>query len=594
MSKIKILGVIPSIMPSTILSILKPLMKLQNCGLIKLQLGFSFFYNKFKLKRTNILVLCRNCEVNDYKLLCKAIEYQKKIIFDIDDNFYDIDVKTDLGKYHRNPVRLFLLDSIIQNSDYIRVYSEPLMKRISEQNSRISLKKAYFDLSLINNLQKEVSDKIRITYATSRGEQDDLYKLFEPAIEKILIEYPTKVEFYIWGFRPDKLAKYKNCISLPLVKNYDEFIKTFYRKNFDIGLAPLKDDIFHNSKTNNKYREYGGMNVAGVYSDSELYRSCIKNYFNGILVPNNHYEWYMSIKELIENKDLLKDIKANAKNDVVTNYSFESFVDEWKKDINLVYENNYLTKKTNNILELNILLLYRKTSITLERRDTALFLMRSLGINYYAETLENFIMNRNSKKFDYDVVMIFNDILESVDDIIDIIGKQHQIIIDSEVTIPITKNNNVKYIFSHNHDKVDNEKIFYIPTIQIDREKYRNIYINEFNSVKKNYDDSMRNTYIRQYERDEELFEEIFFSRLSPAYLYANVLSGLDCDIKFKKENIIFNLLNHIIEKSTLVRNVVICLKKIILKLKNWHHRIRIGFYYLKTLVYVNVFKIYK
>ena len=107
MSKIKILGVIPSIMPSTILSILKPLMKLQNCGLIKLQLGFSFFYNKFKLKRTNILVLCRNCEVNDYKLLCKAIEYQKKIIFDIDDNFYDIDVKTDLGEFIDTPVKYY-------------------------------------------------------------------------------------------------------------------------------------------------------------------------------------------------------------------------------------------------------------------------------------------------------------------------------------------------------------------------------------------------------------------------------------------------------------------------------------------------------
>lgn len=71
--------------------------------------------------------------------------------------------------------------------------------------------------------------------------------------------------------------------------------------------------------------------------------------------------------------------------------------------------------------------------------------------------------------------MIFNDILKSWINIIDIIGKQSQIIIDSEITIPVRKDNNIKYVFSNNHDKKDNEKIFYIPTIEVDREKYRSL-----------------------------------------------------------------------------------------------------------------------
>lgn len=105
---------------------------------------------------------------------------------------------------------------------------------------------------------------------------------------------------------------------------------------------------------------------------------------------------------------------------------------------------------------------------------------------------------------------------------------------------------------------------------------------------KKNYDEYLRKKHISQCAKEmKSSLRKCFFTFIL-VYLYANLLSCLDCDYKLKKKISLYNTLNHIIQKSTLIRNVVIYLKKIILKLKNYHYKIKNNVYYLRQkLIYV-------
>ncbi|MGC5340978.1 hypothetical protein ACPXBC_30920, partial [Escherichia coli] len=74
------------------------------------------------------------------------------------------------------------------------------------------------------------------------------------------------IEFTIWGCQPGDLIGQKGIQTLPLVGDYEDFLRQFARQPFDIGLAPMEDTAFYRSKTNTKFRDYGACKVAGIYS----------------------------------------------------------------------------------------------------------------------------------------------------------------------------------------------------------------------------------------------------------------------------------------------------------------------------------------
>jgi hypothetical protein len=107
--------------------------------------------------------------------------------------------------------------------------------------------------------------------------------------------------------------------------DYDRFLRRFSQAQFDIGLAPMKDDLFHRSKTNNKFREYGACGIAGVYSDVEVYSGCVQNETTGLLVANDSEAWYRAIAHLIEDPELRQRLKDQSRDYVRLHYSQEQF-----------------------------------------------------------------------------------------------------------------------------------------------------------------------------------------------------------------------------------------------------------------------------
>ena len=115
------------------------------------------------------------------------------------------------------------------------------------------------------------------------------------------------------------------------------FPREVARSGFDVGLAPLLDDVFHRSKTNNKYREYGACRIAGVYSDVSVYASCVRHGETGLLVPSRPGAWFEAVARLVEEPGARERIQQQAREDVRSRHSQDETEAVWLEEIERVW-----------------------------------------------------------------------------------------------------------------------------------------------------------------------------------------------------------------------------------------------------------------
>lgn len=330
-----VLVILPGFIPSTIIGVLRPLADLERRGEIKLRMRL----HKVSMLVSNdidwcdVAVFCRNCEISDLSVLYELKRKAKKIIYEIDDNFEEIPLTSDVAIYHRLYFRLHVLKRFFSLSDVTRVYSDRMLQRAVAHGARPQLIKSYFDKSIIDGLQKEVSDDVvKIAYPTERIDDDELEEVLFSAVRMILQQYGAKVEFHLWRKSlPRQLIGVEGVVLNKGVRGYDKFIRSFFKAGFDIGLAPGVDSPFFHSKTNNKYREFGGCHLAGVYSNFPPYSNSVVHEHSGLLVESSTIAWYSAIERLILDSKLRAHIAHNAAEDVFRNYSFSAAVQSWRE-----------------------------------------------------------------------------------------------------------------------------------------------------------------------------------------------------------------------------------------------------------------------
>jgi glycosyltransferase involved in cell wall biosynthesis len=291
----------------------------------------------------DIVVFCRNTEPAYAHLLSEALSTHKPIVFDLDDNFWDVPFDSDpeLARYHRLPLRIQQLEKYLKHATLVRVYSPALQEIVSRFNSNARLLKAGFDFDLVaaSTAKRRRSDVVQIVYATSRI-VDNQYLLFAEALRKVMKVYNNRVSMTIWGCQPAELVGAEGIKFMPLIPNYNEFLRSFASHSFDIGLAPLEDTPFHRSKTNTKFRDYGASKVAGIYSNVCVYSSCVNDKETGLLVDNNADSWWQGMSLLIENASLRQSIQENAYREVYEEYRQEVVADEWMSEISELLSNS--------------------------------------------------------------------------------------------------------------------------------------------------------------------------------------------------------------------------------------------------------------
>jgi glycosyltransferase involved in cell wall biosynthesis len=274
------------------------------------------------IQDSDLVVFCRNLRPDRAEFLRAAIAMGIPVLYDLDDNFFEIASESAIARTLARPEQLAMLREYLAAASLVRVYSRPLLQRVALLNPRVQMVASAVDLRQIRRPVKAAGGPIKLIYATSRLD-DSLGQIFLPALRRLTGEEGSRIEVHFWGPRPP--AELRMVRHHAVVHDYDRFLRRFSAAGFEIGLAPLADDVFHRSKTNTKFREYGACGIAGVYSDVEVYSHCVRNGETGLLVANDTEAWYQALRQLVDNACLRRRIQQQARVEVEEHYSQERF-----------------------------------------------------------------------------------------------------------------------------------------------------------------------------------------------------------------------------------------------------------------------------
>lgn len=307
-----VLAVLPQLIPSTLIGVVKPLRALHRQHRIVLDVALESWVSRRRLAAADLIVFCRNTEPRFGATLEATLQRRLPIIYELDDDFFMLPANTPGSQYHRDPARLAQLERYLRSASLVRVYSEALRTRLTALNPRVHRVDALVDWNLVPIAPPaRAPGPLRIVYPTSR-QMDPVAEIFMADLRRVLDAYRGRVEAWFWGYHPPELAGRPDVHFMDFMQDYDAFFRQFARGGFDIGLAPLPDSEFHRAKSDNKFREFAASRVAGIYSDMVVYRDCVDHGRTGLLVPDVPDGWFTAIGRLIDDGTLRARIQQEA------------------------------------------------------------------------------------------------------------------------------------------------------------------------------------------------------------------------------------------------------------------------------------------
>src|SRR5262249_44613225 len=132
-----VLAVLPRLIPSTLIGVIKPLGALHRDGRIRFDVALETWVSRRQVARAEVVVFCRNTEPRHAWPLSVALALGKPVIYELDDDFFSMPLSTPGGEYHRDPQRLEQLERYLRQASLVRVYSEALHARVSALNAHV-------------------------------------------------------------------------------------------------------------------------------------------------------------------------------------------------------------------------------------------------------------------------------------------------------------------------------------------------------------------------------------------------------------------------------------------------------------------------
>jgi len=263
------------------------------------------------------------------QMYASRTHFKKKIILDVDDDYFNIDPKSS-AKKHITPDKYYIIEAMLRNADMITVSTEYLKKQYEKYNGKITVIPNYIDMddwAYENRIGKD--GRIKIGWQGSSTHETDL-KMIIPVLKKIMNKFDN-VDFVHVGYDSKIFKELPRRKFVPGTNEFPEAPKLIADQGFDIGIAPLADIKFNYSKSAIKYYEYSALKIPTVCTGNKWspYHGKFHDGKTG-MYANNEKEWYDKLTKLIKDKQLRKQMGLNAYSHVKQTYHIKDHTDEWR------------------------------------------------------------------------------------------------------------------------------------------------------------------------------------------------------------------------------------------------------------------------
>lgn len=295
-------------------------------------------------------------------ILATADHFGKKVVVDMDDNYLDIRKSNPAyDVYAKLKGTRYFLGAFLELSDGLITSTEPL----KETYAPLNYAKPDHRIDVLPNcndvndwkfpIKKWEDGKIRIGYAGGTSHNDDLELIYEP-IANILDKYPN-VLFEICGafgkesimgvlkkiqsFSERDITDQVNFFAAtPAWEGFPKFLCSF---GWDIGLAPLIQDPFNDSKSHIKWFDYSMIGIPTIASHVYPYYKEI----NGVktivegdtgFFADSAQEWFDKMEDLINVPQKRKKVARNAYLYIKKHWQFRHWIHLWKEVIDKYLE----------------------------------------------------------------------------------------------------------------------------------------------------------------------------------------------------------------------------------------------------------------
>ena len=273
-----------------------------------------------------------------------------KVFYDLDDDIFNVP--------HWNPTYSYFnrqratIAKILRQVDKIVVSTPQLEKQVKFLNPNTRIAPNLIDLEIVKNsnpINLQLKDKnlqntpngiltdpnrIRIGWAGSPTHKEDL-KLVTNSLIRLAREHRNVniIMVLCADHRLIKAVDYSQLFFVEAVP-FDNYYGMLKSLDLDIGLAPLKMDVFNKSKSNLKVLEYMSLGITPLATSIENYKRTLSKYNNNLLISSNlQWGWYKALKELITTIKF-RD-RVNLQSFIRDNYNIVNKKNTWRKALEL-------------------------------------------------------------------------------------------------------------------------------------------------------------------------------------------------------------------------------------------------------------------
>jgi len=264
-----------------------------------------------------------------------------KVIWEVDDDLFD---SAALRQRHVRGDVDALVETVTwlcKHANVVTVSTQALATKIKSYNRNVIIVPNYLDESLwrleterdhANQAYgREVAGPVRIGYIGTPSHTEDM-GIVNQVMRDLANEYGEKIQIEVVGVFQNVLPTFGQRVALPKKSDYPNFVSWLHQRvHWDIGIIPLLDDAFNESKSNLKLLEYGALDLAVVCSDVPSYRDIAVDGKNCLLAKNKYDAWYGALKQLIDDSNKRRSLAENLREQVATQFTVLKRLDVYRR-----------------------------------------------------------------------------------------------------------------------------------------------------------------------------------------------------------------------------------------------------------------------